>query len=109
MNIGNGWSGTTADGRACIDIQLDGVFSKIFPWLKDLRFRMTYIAQEDRSSEKAPDWGISTYPKQENRRAEASTKTEELVKNANVSSSEVQNYDLSEAEIDRLAEIASEY
>ena len=97
MNIGNGWSGTTADGRACIDLQLDGVFSRVFPWLKDLRFRMTYVSVENRSGDKSPDWTIQTYPKQENN-TKASEKAEELVKNAAAVSTEEVNAKLAEAE-----------
>ena len=96
MNIGNGWSGTTQDGRACIDLQLDGVFTRIFPWLKDLRFRMTYVSQENRSGDKSPDWTIQTYPKQESN-TKASAKTEELVKNAAATTDEI-NAKMAEAE-----------
>ena len=97
MNIGNGWSGTTKKGEACIDLQLDGIFALFFPWLKNLRFRMTYISSEDRTDEKSPDWVISTYPKQETNSTKTSAKTEELVKQAAVSVDEA-NARMAEAE-----------
>lgn len=96
MNIGNGWSGTTQDGRACVDLQLDGVFTRIFPWLKELRFRMTYVSAENRANDKSPDWVLQTYPKQENN-AKASEKAEELVRNAAATADEV-NAKMAEAE-----------
>jgi uncharacterized protein (DUF736 family) len=107
MNIGNGWSGTTQDGRACIDLQLDGVFTRIFPWLKDLRFRMTYVSQENRSGDKSPDWTIQTYPKQESN-TKASEKTEELVKNAAAATTtEEANAKMAEAE--EMSRVAAGY
>ena len=103
MNIGNGWSGTTKKGEACIDLQLDGIFALFFPWLKNLRFRMTYISSENRTDEKSPDWVISTYPKQENtNNANASAKAEELVKQAAVSDDEANARMAEAAEYDRV-------
>lgn len=58
INLGNGFSGKTEEGKQYITLALDESILALFPLLSMVTIKLWYVPQDERRSEKSPGWRL---------------------------------------------------